>query len=299
MWYNFFMNKFNQAFQNNFYLTREFADFCSRVSKILLKKKTIGNQEIFTLKNKNISIGNYSDFFCQEMKKQKIQYMRVLPEINNEVKRSSYMEYSIFHKTTYSAAFKNYRTSFFHGLRESRKFPHQVEIIRQPHSRLIEEIYNIYTVQMKRRNSFLLPLSFFREFLDCPSSFLFLIKYKQKAIAYFCCFQNQDNVYASIGGGHPDFFSYKSSNKLYDELIQYACRNNLNIHLGIGEQGSGYQKFKQNAGVICYKTERFPNNEEILKIAAFLLKFRITGKFLYLTSKIFSPFLAYLIMPFT
>jgi hypothetical protein len=299
VWYNFFMDKFEQAFRNNFYQTQEFADFCAKIANIPMREKDIDGEKIYTLKNKNISIGRYSDSFCREMREKKIQYLRVLPEINNEAKCPSYIEYSIFHKMSYEEARKRYKTSFFHGLREGKRFPHEVKIVRKPGTEIIAEIYTIYTKQMERHNSFVFPISFFQKFLTCPSSFLFLIKHQQKIIAFFCCFQNQDNLYASIGGGHPDYFSYKSSNKLYDELIQYACRNNLNIHLGIGEHGSGYQKFKQNAGLVCYKTERFPYNEKFLKYTAPLLKFRITGKFLKLFSRVFPHLIVYLTMPFT
>lgn len=293
------MDKFEEAFRNNFYLTKEYADFCSRVSGILLKKKTVRNQEIFALKNKNVSIGSYMDSFCREMRKQKISYLRILPKINDEADQPSYIEYSVFHKTTYNEAFEKYKTSFFHGLRESRKFPHRVKIVRCPDDQLIEKVYNVYTAQMKRRNSFILPLSFLKEFFKCSSSLLFIIEYQRKIIAYFCCFQNGENIYASIGGGDPRYFFYKCSNKLYDELIKYACQNDLNIHLGIGEYGSGYQKFKQNAGLISYKTESFPNNEKFLRLITPFLQFKITGKFLAFASKIFPHFLAYLIMPFT
>jgi hypothetical protein len=293
------MEKFNEAFRNNFYQTQEFVDFCAKVANVPMREKDIDGEKIFTLKNKNISISNYSDSSCREMRAKKIQYLRVLPEINKGSKRPSYMEYSIFRKTTYEDAFEKYHTSFFHGLREGKKYSHNVKIIREPDKELLAEIYGIYTKQMERHNSFVVPESFFRKFLTCPSSFLFLIEHQQKIIAYFCCFQNRDNIYASIGGGHPDYFAQKSSNKLYDELIQYACRKNLNIHLGIGEYGSGYQKFKQNAGFMCYKTERYPDNGRILKWAASFLKFRITGKFLALFSKLFPRAVAYLVMPFT
>lgn len=293
------MDNFTQAFQHNFYLSQEYAIFCSKIIKIPLRKQMIGNQTIFVFKNKNISINNYSDILCRKFKNKNISYLRVMPEINNTSYQPSFIEYSIFHKTTYNEAFGRYKTSFLHGLREGKKIPHKVKIIRRPNNQLIEKIYHIYADQMKRHNSLVFPLSFFKEFLKSPSSLLFIIEDKKDVIGYFCCFQYKDNIYTSIGGGNPRYFSYKCSNKLYDELIRYACHSGLNIHLGIGEHGSGYQKFKQNAGVINYKTERFPDDKKLMKLVFPLLKFKTTGKVLGLVSKFFPHFILYLMMPFT
>jgi hypothetical protein len=293
------MDDFKQSFEHNFYLTEEYAGFCSKISNIPLQKRIVAGQVIHTLKNKNVAISNYSDELCHEFKKKKITHLRVTPEINDLAPRPSLMEYSIFYKTTYEEAFKKYRTSFFHGLREGKKFPHQVRVVRQPDRRLIEGIYRIYESQMKRHNSYLFPLGFFDTFLASPSALLFLIEYQQQVIAYFCCFQHHDNIYASIGGGNPLYFSYKSSNKLYDELIRYACQNGLNIHLGIGEHAAGYQKFKRNAGLSCYRVERFPDDDKILNLAIPFLKYRLTGKILAGASSLFPHLVTYISMPFT
>ena len=293
------MDKFNQAFQYNFYQTKEFADFCSKITKIPLEEKIIENEKIFVLKNKNISIGNYSNSFCREMQAQNIQYMQILPELNSVAERPSYIEYSIFHKTIYEAAFKSYRSSFADALRKGRKFPHETKIIRRPSGSLIKKIYEIYSRQMKRHNSFIFSQTFFENFFACPSAFLFLVEHQQIIIAYFCCFQYKGCIYVSIGGGDPRYFNLQPSNKIYDELIRYACQKKLDIHFGIGEHNSGYQQFKQNAGLLCYKTERFPNNEKFLKLTAPLLNFNITGKFLALVSGIIPYSITYLVMPFS
>ena len=293
------MDNFTQAFQHNFYLNPEYATFCSKVAKIPLEKQIIEGQTIFTLRNKNISISNYTSTLCNKFKNKNISHFRVMSEINDKSNHPSLIEYSIFHTTKYDEALKRYKTSFLHGLREGKKFSHKVKIIYRPEEQLIEKIYNIYTDQMKRRNSFILPLFFFREFLKSPSSLLFIVEHETNIIAYFCCFLYEDNIYTSIGGGNPRYFSYKSSNKLYDEIIKYACYNGLNIHMGIGEYGSGYQKFKQNAGAINYKTEGFPDNEKLMKLLFPLLKFRSMGRILTLFSKLFPHFIPYLTMPFT
>lgn len=293
------MDDFARSFEHNFYLTEEYASFCSKITNIPLKKRTVEGQVIHTLKNKNIAISNYPDSLCQEFKKKRITHLRVTPEINDRSPRPSLMEYSIFYKTTYEEAFKRYKTSFFHGLREGRKFPHNVQVVRRPDRRLIEDIFRIYMDQMRRHNSYHFPLSFFETLLASPSALLFLIEYEQQIIAYFCCFQYHDNIYASIGGGSPRYYSYKCSNKLYDGLIRYACQNNLNIHLGIGERGAGYQKFKQNAGLSCYRVERYPDDDRLLSLAIPFLKYRLTGKVLARASALFPHLVTYISMPFT
>lgn len=293
------MENFAQAFEHNFYLTEEFVHFCSRVADIPLQKQIIENQIVFTLKNKNISISDYSDTICNQFKKAKISYLRVLSKINDNAVSPSLREYSIFYKTTYENAFKKYDMSFHNGLRRGKHFPHKCNIIRQPDGQLIQKIYDIYIEQMRRHNPFLFPISFFKEFFKCPSSILFTVEYEQNIIAYSCCFQYGDNLYLSIGGGDPRYFCYGSSNKLYDEFIKYACLNNFNIHMGTGMYGSGYQKFKQNVGTINYKTEQFPDNDKFLKLAMPLLKFRIINKALVTLAQPFSHLIAYLAMPFT
>lgn len=293
------MDNFTQAFEHNFYLTPEYAGFCSRVARIPLEQRTSGGHDFFTLKNKNISISNYPDSLKGELRQKKVSYLAVMPEINANSPHPSMFEYSLLYKTTYEEASKNYKTSFFHGLREGKKIPHQARIVRRPDAQLVQNVYSVYQAQMRRHNSFVFPLSFFEEFLSCPSALLLLLEYEKNVMAYFCCFQYEDNIYASIGGGNPRYFSQKSSNKLYDELIKYACSNQLNIHLGIGEHGSGYQNFKRNAGLVNYKTERFPDDEGLLKLMLPFTKFKITGLALALFSRLFPHLTPYLVMPFT
>ena len=237
---------FKQAFTNNFYLSREYAAFCSKVTGIGLNTKEISGKKIYLLKNKNISISNYSHNFCQKMKKEGISFMAVLPEINNQTNKPSFIEYAIFHKQIYKNAFKKYKRSFKDGLKQGKRYNHEVKIIRKPNQKLIAEVYESYTDQMKRLNSAIFPKSFFVHFMNSPSSLLFLIKLKKEFMAYSFCFENKDNIYTSIGGGNQKFFKYKCMNKLYDELIKYACDKKINIHFGIGQRKSGYNRFKEN-----------------------------------------------------
>ncbi len=293
------MEHFKQAFKDNFYLSKQYSEFCSKVTGIELKEKKLENQKIYLLKKKNISINAYSKKFCKKMKKEGINYMTVLPEVNNQTERASFIEYSLVYKKKYEDAVKNYKRSFKDGLKQGKTYLHKVRIIRNYNKNLIAEIYEIYKKQMKRLNSFIFPQEFFKEFMKLKSSFLFLVEYNKKIIAYSFCFENQQNLYTSIGGGNPDSFKYKCVNKLYDELIKYACEKKLNLHLGLGQKGTGYNKFKENAGAINYKCERHPNDELMLKMTTPLLKFKLTGKILQYLSRKFPKKVVYMQMPFT
>ncbi len=293
------MDKFSEAFAHKFYRTREFAVFCSEVSGLAYSERAFEDVPVHLLKNKNIAISNYSESARSYFKTNKISYASVLPEDNTQSVKPSLMEYSIFHKTTYEEAEKKYTTSFVHGLREGRRFAHTVRIVRAPDDAMIEKMYAVYLAQMRRHNSFVFPRSFFRAFFSASSSLLFLIEYGGDIIAYFCCFEYEDNIYSSIGGGNPDCFQYRPSNKLYDELIRYACVHGLTIHMGIGMHGSGYQEFKRKAGAINYTMERFPNDDFSLKLSTVLLRYRLAGVIFRLASRCAPRWVVYLVMPFT
>ncbi len=94
-------------------------------------------------------------------------------------------------------------------------------------------------------------------------------------------------------------FKFRPSNKLYDELIKYAYNNNLNLHLGLGEEGAGFSLFKEKAGALSYKCERYPNDEKMLAFFSPFLKFKLTGGLLFAVSKLFPGKIIYANMPFT
>ena len=293
------MNPFDAAFADNYYLTGEYAAYCSKIAGVPLRNIAIHGQTFPVLRNKVIAISNYSESLSNELRRRKAAHLRVLPAVNGQDAAPSLMEYSLFHWTTYEEAVKKYRTSFVHGLREGRKYPHAVDIVPRPAGRILDQTYGIYLEQMKRHNSYVLPRSLFQAFGETPSSFLFLIRSGDHITAFFLCFGHKSNIYASIGGGDPRFFSTKCSNKLYDELIRYACQNGCTIHLGLGEYGSGYQQFKKNAGLVCYKTERYPDTDRWLRLAVPLLRFRLTGRVLAAASALLPHRIAYYAMPFT
>ncbi len=291
--------KFREAFKHNFYLTEEWANFCSEVTGIKLTKRTILNERIFLLKRKNISISNYDDRLAKSMKGEKISFMRVLPEVNSQSKMPSFVEYSLLLKRPYEEAVKNYKRSFRDALKQGRKYKHELMIIRERDNKVLEEVYKVYTLQMLRLNSVVFPASFFEKLLNLPYSLLFVLRYNKKIIAYSFCFQYEDNLYASLGGGNPQMFKIRPSNKLYDELIKYACDNKLNLHFGLGEREAGFSLFKEKAGALNYKCERYPNDESLIKPLRKLFELKITGTFLRFVSKRFPNKILYIAMPFT
>jgi hypothetical protein len=233
------------------------------------------------------------------MKKNKISFMRVLPEINNRSKKSSFFEYAVLHKKSYDLAVKNYAGSFKDALKQGKKYIHTTKIIKEYDEKVVGKVYDIYVSQMKRLNSFVFSVSFFKHFLESPSSMMFLIEYEEKIIAYSFCFEYKDNLYASVGGGNHNYFNLRPVNKLYDELVRYACGNNFNLHLGMGEKDAGFNLFKEKAGAVNYKCERFPDDEKVLKLFVPLLKLKIVGNILQYMSKKNPEKIIYMNMPFT
>ncbi len=282
---------FNQAFANNFYLSKEFLTFCSQVTGLKLKNHHV-------LKNKNISIHNYSISEKNNFKKNKISYMAVLPRLNKN--GSSLIDYPIwFKQKSYKDAYQSYGRSFRYYLKKSKAFNFTKKIIRRYDKIILDQVYELYIQHMKRLNGPLFPLSFFEEFMKLKSSFLFLIYDKDKIISYMFCFENKDNLYTSIGAGHKDYFLKYINYLAYDTFIKYACDRHLNIHFGIGEYGKGYSKFKQRAGAVSFVTERYPNDEFITKSVLYFTKFKLTGFLARSFSKLFPKKLLYEMMPFT
>ena len=292
-------DEFNSAFKNNFYLSEEYAKFCSKITGVSLSKEYYNKVNIFLLKNKIISISNYDEEISNIFRTKKLHFMGVKNILNKEDKFPSFNEYSIFFKKKYDLAKKNYKHSFKEGVRQSAKFPLSSNLLRGYNKEVTSEVYNLYKKQMSRLNSVIFPYYFFEEFMNIPNSFLLLIRYENKICAYGFCFENQNNVYFSIAGADKNYFKYRANNKLYDELIRYSCNNNKNIHLGMGVKNSGYQIFKENTGAINFKCERSPDHTKGLIIGSKLLKIFFIGGILKLISKLFPKKILFEAIPFT
>ncbi len=140
--------KFQEAFKHNFYLTEEWAKFCSEVTGVKLTEENVLGQRIFLLRKKNVSISNYNNELADAMRNKGISFMRVLPEINPLSKNPSFIGYSLFLKKSYEEAVKNYKRSFRDALKQGRKYPHKLEVLKRADKELIKEIYKIYVAQM-------------------------------------------------------------------------------------------------------------------------------------------------------
>ncbi|RLE46728.1 hypothetical protein DRJ25_03735 [Candidatus Woesearchaeota archaeon] len=288
-------NLFQQAFEDNYYLTNEFAEFCARISNIPLDSKKLSKQSFFLLKNKNISISYYSPAQKRAMQENGISYVSVLPEEN--IENPSLMEYSILHWLPYENAYKRMDRTFQKNVRRAARSPHRLIIKKQLSSARLDELYNIYCKQMHRLNSFQFPKSYFEEMLRLKSSFVFMIELKNKIIAYSFCFQHKHNLYLSIGGvaSFKEYAQYRH----YNERIKYACAHKLTIHQGIGMVGTGYDFFKKRVGGISYKTEQFPNQERLMRRLENFLKMPGAGILLRGISRFWPEKFIFNIMPFT
>jgi hypothetical protein len=293
------VDEFNSAFKNNFYLTEEYAKFCSKITNKQYSKLTISNTGFYIIDKKNIGISNYSNELVKDFRGNKIKFMRVLPESNEESKKQSLIEYSLITKKPYEQIKDSYMRSFYDGLNQSKKYSLSMSIIDKYDQEIISKVYEVYKEQIKRLNSFVFPKYFFEEFMKLKHSFLMTIEHKKEIAAYVFCIKYKDNLYSSIGGSNYEFFKFRVNNRKYDEIIKYSCENNLNIHDGVGIKDSGYQIFKSNAGYIGYKCERYPDDENLLKFFMPITKSKPYGMILSHLSNNISQNILFEAMPFT
>lgn len=293
------MGKFRDAFKDNYYLSEEFASFCSKVSGMKTRRYSIGEIDIPVIKNKNISIHAYSEEMKERMIKGNIRFISVENQINKKSKKPSPREYALFLKKKHSDAIKGYSRFFSDGLKQAKRYPYKVLILQETNEKILKEVYQIYKAQMRRLNSFLFPKEFFEEFMGLSSSKLFLLYLYKEIAAYSFCFENKENLYASVGGSKERFFKKRCNNRLYDELIQYACYKGLNVHFGLGMHGSGSSAFKEGAGITLYKCTEYPNYSPLLKLGNWFLRFGIVGKILRNYSLKHPKRTIFRVMPFT
>jgi len=255
---------FKEAFKNNYYLSEEFAKFCSVVSGKKLSKEG----KYFVVGSKSVGIHSYTDGQKEKFRQKKIRYMSVLNEVND----SSFTEYSIILKGSYEELYTNYKKSFKGHLKKvSPKL--KLKIVKKYN----QKVYPLYLQKVWQKNSMGFTEEFFQEYMKLKNSLLFLVYYGSKIVGFTFGFENEENLYLSIGGEDSVYYKHKVGHFSYDQFVKYACSKGLNIHLGMGEKGSGYNKFKANIGAIHYKCERYPNDEWMIKLLFPLMKFRIVG----------------------
>ena len=288
--------EFKKAFENNFYLSEEYIQFCETVSEIS-RDPSFKNQGI--LKNKNISIHSYNDLERENMIKKEIHFLSVSLKDNSKEKDPSFMEYPVWYYKPYEKAYKSFDKTFRKYIKRVEKNNFTTQIIRISDKNTINQVYKLYIQHMKRLNGFLFPKSFFSTFLKNPSSLLFLVFDKHKLIGYSFCFENKNNLYASVGAGHKEYFDKYINYKLYHEKIKYACKNKLNIHMGMGTKDSGYNKFKKRTGAICLKCIKYPDNEGFIKKILPLTRYTFTGLIFRLFSRLAPKKVVFISMPFT
>lgn len=292
-------DKFEGAFKNNFYLTEDYASFCSSLTGIKHSQHLVDGNVFYTLRNKCIAINNYDGETKKFFIKNNIKFMNVLNEINSASNKPSAMEYSLLTKRIYEEAKKTYHRSFYDGLNQSKKYNLSFEIYNKYDEEKINEVYSIYLKQISRLKSVPLPRHFFIEFMRLRFSKLFITKYNKEIAAFVFCLQYKDNLYCSIGGTDENYFRQRANNRKYDNLIKYACENNLNLHDGLGIKNTGYQKFKANCGFANYKTERHPNDQFVIGLGKRIIKNKAVLFFLKKYTEKYPRNFLYSIMPLT
>ena len=289
----------DNVFKNNFYATSEYADFLSRVLSLLSRKEKISEKTVHLIKKKSIAIDSYNISIKRALRKRKISYMSVLPQINDLNTHPSYVEYPIIFKGDYLQCYDKFHRTFKKKIRRAEKFKFKIEIVTGFNQKIVDDVYSLYKKCARRLGSIILPQLFFEEYLKTKNSLLFLIIDKEKIRGFSFCFENADNLYFSVGYTDKSYWNKYISYKLYNERIKYACERGLNIHLGMGEHGSGYCQIKKEAGAIFFKCERYPHDEGVLKILLFFSKLKIFWPWIWLISKIMPRKMIYQMIPFT
>ena len=290
---------FLDAFRKNFYLSEHFALFCQNITGRGVSRTEIAGTRVPVLKKLNVAVGAYSSEVRSQLRKHGISYMAVLPKINAKEKSPSLFEYAVLHKKSYDEAAGNYAKSFRTPLRNGKKYRHTMRIVRGVDEEILSRVFPIYETHMKRLNSWVFPRSLFEQYMAMPDSLLFLLEYEGEIVAYMFCCENAENLYCSFGGGNPLCYQYKGTNKVYDELIRYACGKGLNVHLGFGVKGAGYNVFKEKAGAVNYKCDRFPRRNRFFRSYLWLLNFKTTGRALRYLSGKYPRRIVYYAMPIT
>jgi hypothetical protein len=287
--------EYEKVFIDNFYLSDEYLSFCEKITGLKVKKVF---NNINVLKNKNIVFHAYNKKEKEFMQKNKIHY-RSIELKENKGKDSSFIEYPIWIYKPYTQAYKSFDKTFKKYIKRAENQNYKVKIIRKYNVEIIDEVYKLYLAHMKRLNGFVFSKSFFEFYLKSKSSLLFIIKNKDELAGYSFCFENKDNLYTSIGAGSEKYFSKYINYKLYHEKIKYACENKLNIHMGIGTKGSGYNEFKKRTGAVSLKCTSFPNDDKIIRLSSRFTKLKIVGFIFKIISKIFPKKIVFKLMPFT
>lgn len=296
------------AFINNYYESLEYINLLKKASGVNIRIKKFGNKSLFLMKNKSPSIMFYNEDIAKELERQNISFLMIKDIPNKANEKPSLLEYSLIPKKSYKDAKACYKRSFKDGLKQSKKFDIKTEIWQNLDEKSLNLIYSFYKRQMKSLNSFILPRAFFMYLSECKALRTFAIfkisndrdkntKHTKELISYCFCFENTENLYCSIGGSLKKYFKYKPVNILYNELIRYGCSKGLNIHLGLGMRGSGYSRFKENAGAINLRCKAFLGNENTLKIYQKLSRLKVVGIILRLYSFLFPKRLIYTLIP--
>ncbi len=293
------VREFRSAFEHNFYETKEFVDFCADVSGKTLQRQNIHGRNISIIGTKNPSISVYSEDEQRLMKRHGISFLSVTANDNTRLKEPSFIEYPILFRGSYDEQLAKTDRTFRKYVSKVKKLPYSFEVVTALSDSLFEEIYFLYRKQMKRLKSFYFSKSFFRRFLQVPESIVLVLYYEKNIAGYSFSFKYHNNLYTSVGGINHEYFSKFASYAMYHEKIKFASKNNLHIHMGLGENGSGYNAFKLRAGAIALSCINYPDRSQQFTLAK-KMHILVPASFLLRQyGRLFPKRLIYTLMPFT
>ncbi len=277
----------NNLFVNNLYTSKEWAVFMNNLIGNISNIEIEGFVIAFDEKTRKvIGIHNYSSGIVKKLKDRGLK-LRVIEQNSN-----SNLNYQVIPHQDYETAKSNYSKSFRKSLKHS--FEHNLKVIQNPD---FDSLYSLYVKNISRLGSFAFSKDSFSLFLSQSFCKTFGVMYNNKLIAGKVCWEYKDNFYSSLSFSDSDFWFSNPNNFLWDFLIKYACDNNKNIHLGIGIDNSGYEKFKESIGAIKLKCVSYPA-ELGIAFAPILSKLPLTKLYTFASKKYEKTAIRFLI-PFT
>ena len=243
----------NNLFLNNLYSSKGWAIFMNDLIGNISNLEIDGFDIPYDKKTRKvIAIHNYSSEIVKKIRDRGLK-LRVIEENN-----SSNLNYQVIPKQDYEIAKSKYSKSFRKSLNNSLKY--DLKIVKNPD---FDSLYSLYVKNIFRLGSFAFSKSSFYLFLSQSFCKTFGVMYDNKLIAGKVCWEYKDNFYSSLSFSDSDFWFTKPNNFLWDFLVKYACENSKNIHLGIGIDNSGYEKFKEGMGAIKLKCVSYPQEVSI------------------------------------
>lgn len=273
-------------FKDNVYQSKEFYEFCKEIT---------GRSGTYPfLESKHVAVHSFSKSKREEMYANNKEFMAVLDRDNHATDTPSMMEYPIIPEQSFEDAWGNCSRTF---RRLARKSSHLFMAVEHtaPNKALLDEVYALYRIHMKRVNGVTFERSFFTKYMQMPQSVLICYYYGDELAAYTFALQSSTSMYLSIGGAKKKYFSLNINYFVARYELKRACIAGLHLHMGLGLKESGANRFKYHLRPKTFSVES-KSEETVRKLLPYM---RVIGWCLRYYSYVFPKKAAFMIVPFT